>query len=275
MKFYVHPDVEGHDKRLVLNVISSLLTLAMNSPDPTQATPIEEIIRRIIKKISTECQRTGTPVSDTLAAFVIKAVVLNPRHGCLLENLRSEPNGDRLVALCVRQLAARDSPAGQLVRMQVFFETSYMPRADVLADHGRTVESRLTPIVEDIAAATAAGASGPELETTYRRIVALTVLVHGLGEPSDDAVEREATAALHSVFPPAELGNFLALSADEKSVQLGELADIVAGVRLFNRHAGKGGAGIEDLPGLLERAVSATRAGIDQELQLCSVMTAL
>ena len=246
----------------------------MDSQAQTQATPIEEIIRRLIKKITTECQEAGTPVSDTLAAFTIKAVVLSPRHACLLENLRRETDGDQLVALCVRRLTAQHSPAAQLIRMQVFFETSYMSRGDVLADHGRTVQSRLAPVLEDIVSAAAVGANRQQLETTYRRIVALTVLVHGLGEPSQDAVEREATAALHSVFPPAELGNFLALPAEEKRLQLGELADIVAGVRLFNRHAGKGGAGIEDLPGLLERAVSATRAGIDQELQLCTLMTA-
>ena len=246
----------------------------MDSTDQTQATPIEEIIRRLIKKITTECQEAGSPVSDTLAAFTIKAMLVSPRHSCLLETLRRETDGDRLVALCVRRLTARHSPAAQLVRMQVFFETSYMSRGEVLADHGRTVESRLTPVLEDIVSASAAGASQQHLETTYRRIVAFTVLVHGLGEPCDDAVEREATAALHSVFPPAELGCFLALPADQKRLQLGELADIVAGVRLFNRHSGKGGAGIEDLPGLLERAVGATRAGIDRQLQRSALLTA-
>ncbi|XP_037090443.1 cilia- and flagella-associated protein 206-like [Pollicipes pollicipes] len=233
------------------------------------ATPIEELIRRLIKRILSDCHEAGVTASETLAAFTIKAVVLSPRHACLLENLRQETDADRLAALCVRRLTDLRSPAGQLVRMQVFFETSYMPRGDVLADHGRMLQSRLAPVVDDIVAATAGGGR-EELELLYRRVVALTILVHGLGDPTEPAVEREATAALHSVFPPAELGNFLALRPGEKRLQLGELADIVAGVRLFNRDAKKGGEGIEDLPGLLERAVSATRAGFDRELQHCA-----
>lgn len=238
------------------------------------STPIEEIIRRLIKRILADCQAAGTPATETLAAFTIKSVVLNRRHASLLENIRDETDGSELVALCVQRLVDFRAPAAQLIRMQVFFETSYLSRADVLEDHGRTLQTRLAPVMEDIVSVTAAGGDRDELELLYRKVVAFTVLVHGLGDPADDSVEREASAALHSVFPPAELGNFLALKPDEKRQQLGELADIVAGVRLFNRDAGKGGVGIEDVPAFLERAVSATRSAVDEELRHCVLMIA-
>ena len=60
---------------------------------------------------------------------------------------------------------------------------------------------------------------------------------------------REATAALQSVFPQTELANFLSLSKRDKERQLIELTQIVTGIRLFNKECGKGGDGIDNLPG--------------------------
>jgi hypothetical protein len=65
----------------------------------------------------------------------------------------------------------------------------------------------------------------------------------------DISVVREATAALQSVFPQTELGSFLSLSKRDKDRQLVELTQIVTGIRLFNKECGKGGEGIDNLPG--------------------------
>jgi hypothetical protein len=53
-------------------------------------------------------------------------------------------------------------------------------------------------------------------------------------------------AALQSVFPPIELGTFMAMSKKDKERQLNELSLIVTGIRLFNKECGKGGEGIDD-----------------------------
>jgi len=53
-------------------------------------------------------------------------------------------------------------------------------------------------------------------------------------------------AALQSVFPPLELGTFMAMSKKDKERQLTELNLIVTGIRLFNKECGKGGEGIDD-----------------------------
>jgi hypothetical protein len=45
------------------------------------------------------------------------------------------------------------------------------------------------------------------------------------------------------------LGNFLSLSKRDKDRQLIELTQIVTGIRLFNKECGKGGEGIDNLPG--------------------------
>ena len=52
-------------------------------------------------------------------------------------------------------------------------------------------------------------------------------------------------AALESVFPQSELGAFMSLSRSQKEAQLNGLSQLVTGIRLFNRHIGKGGESIE------------------------------
>lgn len=62
--------------------------------------------------------------------------------------------------------------------------------------------------------------------------------------PKDQSVEREVAAALESVFPRVGLRSYVALTGPEKGAQLQELASIVLGIRLFNQHQRKGGAGL-------------------------------
>ena len=63
----------------------------------------------------------------------------------------------------------------------------------------------------------------------------------------DKLIEREVATALESVFPKVGLKTFVQLLHNEKISQLEELANIVLGIRLFNRHQGGGGAGIDDM----------------------------
>ena len=60
-----------------------------------------------------------------------------------------------------------------------------------------------------------------------------------------------------SVFPPAELGSFLEFTRKDKEKHLHELTRIVSGIRLFNKSNGTSSSrGIEDLPGILNEAIS-------------------
>ena len=97
-------------------------------------------------------------------------------------------------------------------------------------------------------------------------------------------MDVSSTAALQSVFPQTELGNFLHLTKPDKEKQLKELTQIMTGIRLFNRNAGKGGQGIDDCTissvnltrdalhylltvlAILSEAIPATERNIDVEL---------
>ena len=76
------------------------------------------------------------------------------------------------------------------------------------------------------------------------------------------------------VFPRVGLKAFTALPPDDKTAQLHELSNIVSGIRLFNRHIGKGGAGISDLPttcaGLVAALINKVAAELESVETLCA-----
>ena len=89
----------------------------------------------------------------------------------------------------------------------------------------------------------------PALTRLLRPLLSTQLVVRAGHEPgADRPAEREIAAALESVFPRIGLKAFTSLAPEDKSAQLQELANIVLGIRLFNRHIGKGGAGISDVP---------------------------
>ncbi|XP_041523279.1 cilia- and flagella-associated protein 206-like [Microtus oregoni] len=168
--------------------------------------------------------------------------------------------------LCVARLLDSKNPSLDTIKMQVYFDMNYTSREDFLEEHHRVLESRLCAVSREITDNRACARE--ELESLYRKIVSYVLLRSGLGSPTDIKIVREATAALQSVFPQAELGTFLTLSKKDKEHQLKELTMIVTGIRLFNRDCGKGGEGIDDLPAILHEAIPATTQHIDSQLQI-------
>ncbi|XP_055247132.1 cilia- and flagella-associated protein 206 isoform X4 [Gorilla gorilla gorilla] len=229
---------------------------------PTQA---ESVIRSIIREIGQECAAHGEIVSETLIAFMVKAVVLDPSNGFNMDRTLMKSDVQNLVKLCMTRLLDTKNPSLDTVKMQVYFDMNYTNRVEFLEEHHRVLESRLGSVTREITDNRACAKE--ELESLYRKIISYVLLRSGLGSPTDIKTVREVTAALQSVFPQAELGTFLTLSKKDKERQLKELTMIVTGIRLFNRDCGKGGEGIDDLPAVLHVAIPATMQHIDYQLE--------
>jgi hypothetical protein len=195
----------------------------------------------------------------------VKAVVLDPDNDFNVDRSLTKEDVRKLVEVCVEKLMDKVSPSLDTVKMQVYFDMNYTSREEFLEEHRRVLESRLQPVVREITDSRAR--TRDEFEGLYRKIVSCTLLRSGLGSPTDITVVREATAALQSVFPQTELGNFMQLTKLNKERQLKELSHIVTGIRLFNRDGGKGGQGIDDLPTILHEAIPATIQSIENELK--------
>jgi len=225
----------------------------------------ESVIKNIIREIAHECAGKGQVVSETLVAFMVKAVVLDPDNGFNVDRTLTKPDVEKLIRSCVFRLLEKESPSLDTIKMQVYFDMNYTTRTEFLDEHRRVLEGRLQPVIREITDSRAR--TRDEFEVLYTRIVSCVLLRSGLGSPTDISVVREATAALQSVFPQTELGTFMSLVKKDKERQLIELALIVTGIRLFNRDCGKGGEGIDDIPSVLQEAIPAAIQNLEEELR--------
>ncbi|XP_061846571.1 cilia- and flagella-associated protein 206 [Colius striatus] len=230
----------------------------------------ERVIKKIVREIGQECADRGQPVSETLVAFMVKAVVLDPRNDFSLDQILREKDVQNLIQLCVTRLLDTTNPSLSTIKMQVYFDMNYANRAELLSEQHRVLEGKLAPVLRDITD------SRPrvqeEMEIVYRKIVSYMLLSSGLGSPTDIEVVREVTAALQSVFPQTEMVTFSSLSKKNKEQQLKNLARLVTGIRLYNKECRTGGSSIDDLPAILSEAIPSATQAVDEGLSTCHTL---
>ncbi|NXL80479.1 CF206 protein, partial [Leptocoma aspasia] len=230
----------------------------------------QSVIKRIIRQVGLECAAQGQSLSETLVAFMVKAVVLDPRNDFNMDRILREDNMQDLIKLCVTRLLDTTNPSLSTIKMQVYFDMNYANRDELLSEQERVLEGKLAPVVRAITE------SDPhvqqEMESVYQEIVTYVLLRSGLGSPRDIDVVREVTAALQSVFPQTEMITFISLSKKDKEQQLKDLAMLATGIRLFNRQCEKGGCGIDDLPGILNEAIPSAARTLDARLNSCQLL---
>ncbi|XP_043295593.1 cilia- and flagella-associated protein 206 isoform X3 [Cervus canadensis] len=165
---------------------------------PTQA---ESVIKSIIREIGQECAAHGEIVPETLVAFMVKAVVLDPSNGFNTDRTLTKSDVQKLVKLCVNRLLDSKNPSLDTIKMQVYFDMNYTSREEFLEEHHRVIESRLSSVSREITDSRACARE--ELESLYRKIVSYVLLRSGLGSPTDIKIVREATvpAILQEAIP--------------------------------------------------------------------------
>ena len=232
---------------------------------------VESMIKNIIREIVSECERMGESRSETLIAFMVKAVVLDPDNQFNVNRPLTRTDVQRLIETCVSRLTERDSARLETIQLQVYFDMNYTPRDNFLSEHHRLQGQKLQNLHREVMDTRAR--TREELDSVYRKIVMFILLHSGMGSPTDITALKECSAALQSVFPQSELGPFMSASRQEKESQLRELSNIVPGIRLFNRDAKKGGEGIEDLPGMFGQLCPAARQEAVESLETVSALS--
>jgi len=234
-----------------------------------------DAIRRIVQEIIFMCRVQNVTVSDTLGAFVARAVVLENAEAFPLDKELDENDVQELIRLSTEKLLEKNSPSAETVKMQVGFDVARVQETEELERARSKREQREAVLVNEISnAKLKVGNDTEALTSLYRKIFNFLVVRAGIESGADRPAEREIAAALESVFPRIGLKAFTALSHDDKAAQLMELSNIVLGIRLFNRHIGKGGAGITDLPTTTAELSSKLMNQTSEELvsveELCS-----
>uniref|UniRef100_A0A3Q1GQC6 Cilia- and flagella-associated protein 206 n=1 Tax=Acanthochromis polyacanthus TaxID=80966 RepID=A0A3Q1GQC6_9TELE len=88
----------------------------------------ENVIKNIIREIVQECAMRAQSVSDTLVAFMVKAVVLDPRNGFNVDRTLTKQDIEKLEELCLDKLMEKCSPSLDTIKMQVYFDMNYTSR---------------------------------------------------------------------------------------------------------------------------------------------------
>uniref|UniRef100_A0A671TZ71 Cilia- and flagella-associated protein 206 n=1 Tax=Sparus aurata TaxID=8175 RepID=A0A671TZ71_SPAAU len=229
----------------------------------------ESVIKKIIREVVQRCAQRGQPVSDTLVAFMVKAVVLDPRNGFNDDRTLTKQDIQQLEELCLDQLMETCSPSLDTIKMQVYFDMNYTSRREFLEDIHQVVESNLSTVSREITDSRVK--TREELDALYCKMVSYILLRSGMGSPTDVSTMQEATAALQSVFPQTELGSFMVLLKRDKEQQLRELTMIVTGIRLFNKANDKREEKTDLyklIPAVHSEALRVTSTGLEEDLSL-------
>ncbi|KAM8827120.1 cilia- and flagella-associated protein 206-like isoform 2-T2 [Synchiropus picturatus] len=191
----------------------------------------------VIGKIVGACATSGLDVSDSLASFLVKTIALNSENGFDVSRKLTEKDVRRLSELVLKELAAKSSVCLDTLKSQIYFAEEYTSRDDVLERIQRAQEYELSRLRTELLASRAR--SSQDHNALYGQVVSYMLQSSGMGSRADGIIIGEVEAALHSVFPPSNLGTFLKLLQSDKERQLKELGTVVVGVWLFNRTSRK------------------------------------
>uniref|UniRef100_A0A8D0FLG7 Cilia- and flagella-associated protein 206 n=1 Tax=Strix occidentalis caurina TaxID=311401 RepID=A0A8D0FLG7_STROC len=90
----------------------------------------ESVIKKIIREVGQECATQGQTVSETLVAFMVKAVVLDPRNDFSVDQILTKKDVQNLIQLCVTRLLDTTNPSLSTIKMQVYFDMNYANRGN-------------------------------------------------------------------------------------------------------------------------------------------------
>ena len=78
-------------------------------------------------------------MSETLVAFIVKSVVLDPYNNFQVDRVLASEDVQRLIELCVKRLLDSKSVSLDTIKMQVYFDMNYTTREEFLTEHRRVL----------------------------------------------------------------------------------------------------------------------------------------
>lgn len=235
-----------------------------------------EGIKDIVNTIVRGCAQGGIVVPEVLAAFVARTIVEESTDSFSLDKNLTRESKDEVIIQSIERLLEKDSPQLETIKMQVDFDCSFLEQDNAFQKIIRIRKKMVASARSSIADMQMSDGNDFEALTTLYRKIFRFLLEFAPTEQAvqDRTVEKEVAAALESVFPRIGLKAFVQLSFEEKNAQLMELARIVFGIRLFNRHQNRGGVGIDDVdkecPKLVKIVEKEISKDVDSVNDLCN-----
>lgn len=216
-------------------------------------------LNAISKELMLACRQLGHVISEALACLVASTIVNTTAPCFYVERPMDEETARVVVEKAAEKILSDELPGISCLRLQAAYESAFADRERQTNEqkaNAKAAEERLVNWISNFSAKF--DQDFDTLTGLYKKIYQFLLLrctapTSQAKPPKDSAVEREVAAALESVFPRVGLRSFVALTAPEKAAQLQELAGIVLGIRLFNQHQNKGGAGLDTVDAAVQR----------------------
>ena len=137
------------------------------------------------------CRVRNVQVSDTLAAFIARAVVLENSSQFPLDKELNEGDVQELIRLSTERLVETDSPSLETVKMQVSFDSARMLESEKLDRARLARDTRETSFIREVADTKLKPGNDVEaLTSLYRKIFNFLVVKAGLELGADRPAER-------------------------------------------------------------------------------------
>ncbi|CAH1132415.1 unnamed protein product [Ceutorhynchus assimilis] len=223
-------------------------------------------VRNVVNEIVRECSFKRLQINKNFATFLTNLHLLDPTWDIQEDFLCSRGRVEDFVKYVMEELLTKqESPKIITLKIQFYFVCNQQYSPMIVQTNRDSFKKKIEVLYKDIIECrkleTIFG-----VELLYKKMAYYMTLVTGLGNPTEPRVFAEALAALKSILKEDYLMEFIKLSKTTKKDEFQHFNNIVAGIRLYNRHLKVGGAGIPNLPELLYKGTVTIKIGIEETL---------
>uniref|UniRef100_A0A6E8VWB3 Cilia- and flagella-associated protein 206 n=1 Tax=Anopheles coluzzii TaxID=1518534 RepID=A0A6E8VWB3_ANOCL len=223
----------------------------------------------LLQEILRHCERRNIRYDRPLVHFVMNLLSLDPRYELFMETVSAERrNHDDFVEACCTVLNDDRSPTLITLRMQCYFLGNFFDRDEIVEKHVRNLQAKTFALTKEIIDHDVI--TKDEQDEVFNKVIVDIVVNMGLGNPECKDVMAETMRALNSVMSRSDKAKFVTLDRKERLMALKDIREIVAGIRIFNKHSGNTANGMADLPKIIDQSHESTKSIL--QITLCEIM---
>ncbi|XP_041777110.1 cilia- and flagella-associated protein 206 [Anopheles merus] len=223
----------------------------------------------LLQEILRHCERRNIRYDRPLVHFVMNLLSLDPRYELFMETVSAERrNHDDFVEACCTVLNDDRSPTLITLRMQCYFLGNFFDRDEIVEKHARNLQAKTFALTKEIIDHDVI--TKDEQDEVFNKVIVDIIVNMGLGNPECKDVMAETMRALNSVMSRSDKAKFVTLDRKERLMALKDIREIVAGIRIFNKHSGNTANGMADLPKIIDQSHESTKSIL--QITLCEIM---
>ncbi|XP_052895969.1 cilia- and flagella-associated protein 206 [Anopheles moucheti] len=223
----------------------------------------------LLQEILRNCERRNIRYDRPLVNFIMNLLSMDPQYELFMETLSADRrNHDDFVEACCNLLADDRSPTLITLRMQCFFLDNFFDKEEIVEKHARNLQAKTFALTKEIIDNDVI--TKDEQDEVFNKVILDIVMNMGLGNPDCKDVMAETMRALNSVMSRSDKAKFVTLDRKDRLMALKDIREIVAGIRIFNKHSGNTANGMADLPKIIDQSHESTKSIL--QITLCEIM---